>query len=242
MARVLRSLCTSERDFRRGAREREWYDHTIPRDKMVADLCTLHRQKNQWEGRAVSRIEGERLPHPPDPFGTADRNNLNGKYFLSFMVNVLFLTCTIKLELVAHFKGVTGLGGECITGTGGEPDAFGTLLCLNLGGSRGSAGISTILIILSFAPELNAADCCEGFTKSLGSADLWDLAEEAHERDKFTFTASELLLLLPIKKSSKERSRTATKEPKKRRQQSLHLLQATKPNSNERKEKMKGKP
>ena len=51
-------------------------------------------------------------------------------------------------------------------GTGGEAEAegFGRRLCLNLGGSRGSAGISNMLIILSLAPELNAAeaDCCEG--------------------------------------------------------------------------------
>lgn len=53
-----------------------------------------------------------------------------------------------------------------MTGTGGEAEAEGfvRLLCLNLGGSRGSAGISNMLIILSLEPELNAteADCCEG--------------------------------------------------------------------------------
>ncbi|KAI0504868.1 hypothetical protein KFK09_015822 [Dendrobium nobile] len=40
-----------------------------------------------------------------------------------------------------------------------------------------------------------------GFPKSFGSADLGDLAEEAREREKVTFTASELPLLNPIKMS-----------------------------------------
>ncbi|KAI0491826.1 hypothetical protein KFK09_026087 [Dendrobium nobile] len=41
-----------------------------------------------------------------------------------------------------------------------------------------------------------------GFRKSTDSADLRDLAEEAREREKVTFTASELQLLLQIKKMS----------------------------------------
>lgn len=33
-------------------------------------------------------------------------------------------------------------GGECMTGTGTSPDALGTFLCLNFGGSIGSIGMS----------------------------------------------------------------------------------------------------
>ncbi|KAI0508051.1 hypothetical protein KFK09_014185 [Dendrobium nobile] len=40
------------------------------------------------------------------------------------------------------------------------------------------------------------------FRKSTYSTDLRDLAEEAREREKVTFTASELQLLLQIKKMS----------------------------------------
>ncbi|KAL0914069.1 hypothetical protein M5K25_017574 [Dendrobium thyrsiflorum] len=43
-------------------------------------------------------------------------------------------------------------------------------------------------------------------------------------------------------KSSKERSRTDTKEPKKRRVQSIHLLRNNEVEQQRRKEKMKGKP
>merc|ERR1719199_1415423 len=39
---------------------------------------------------------------------------------------------------------VTFRGGECITGAGGEGGPRGTRLCLNLGGSMGSTGASTI--------------------------------------------------------------------------------------------------
>ncbi|KAL0916559.1 hypothetical protein M5K25_014081 [Dendrobium thyrsiflorum] len=42
--------------------------------------------------------------------------------------------------------------------------------------------------------------------------------------------------------SSKERSQTATKEPKKRRVQSLHLLRSNEAEQQRRREKMKGKP
>lgn len=50
------------------------------------------------------------------------------------------------------------------TGEEAEAEGFRRHLCLNLRGSRGSARISNMLIILSLAPELNAAeaDCCEG--------------------------------------------------------------------------------
>ncbi|KAL0924517.1 hypothetical protein M5K25_005352 [Dendrobium thyrsiflorum] len=43
-------------------------------------------------------------------------------------------------------------------------------------------------------------------------------------------------------KSSKERSQTATEEPKKRRVQSLHLLRSNEAEQQRRREKMKGKP
>lgn len=49
---------------------------------------------------------------------------------------------------------VTGRGGECMTGTGGEPTPRGTLVCLNFGGSKGSTGISCILMMRCLAPEL----------------------------------------------------------------------------------------
>lgn len=57
---------------------------------------------------------------------------------------------------------VTGRGGECMTGTGGDPLALGTRLWRNLGGSIGSTGISTILMMRSLAPELKAAPCWLG--------------------------------------------------------------------------------
>ena len=44
-------------------------------------------------------------------------------------------------------------GGECITGAGGEGGPRGTRLCLNLGGSIGSSGASTIRITRADAPE-----------------------------------------------------------------------------------------
>mmetsp|Transcript_10764 Transcript_10764/g.23026 ORF Transcript_10764/g.23026 Transcript_10764/m.23026 type:complete len:248 (-) Transcript_10764:84-827(-) len=47
-------------------------------------------------------------------------------------------------------------GGECMTGTGGDGGPRGALLCLNLGGSMGSTGISCILMMRSLAPLLNA--------------------------------------------------------------------------------------
>jgi hypothetical protein len=43
-------------------------------------------------------------------------------------------------------------GGECITGTGGEGGPRGTRLCLNLGGSIGSTGASTIRMTRVLAP------------------------------------------------------------------------------------------
>lgn len=57
---------------------------------------------------------------------------------------------------------VTGLGGECMTGTGGEPGPRGTLVCLNLGGSRGSTGMSCILTMRWPAPDACTAFWLEG--------------------------------------------------------------------------------
>lgn len=46
---------------------------------------------------------------------------------------------------------VTLRGGECMTGTGGEGGPAGTFLCLNLGGSMGSTGISTMRMMRCLA-------------------------------------------------------------------------------------------
>ncbi|KAL0924978.1 hypothetical protein M5K25_003277 [Dendrobium thyrsiflorum] len=46
--------------IRRPGTKCKGYDHTITGDKMVADLCTLHRQKNQLEDR-------KNLSHPYEP-------------------------------------------------------------------------------------------------------------------------------------------------------------------------------
>ena len=50
-------------------------------------------------------------------------------------------------------------GGECITGAGGEGGPRGTRLCLNLGGSIGSTGASTIRITRLVAPDAWLAPC-----------------------------------------------------------------------------------
>ena len=58
---------------------------------------------------------------------------------------------------------VTFLVGECITGAGGDGGPLGTLeLILNLGGDIGSFCASTKRMTRCFAPELNAAPCCDG--------------------------------------------------------------------------------
>jgi len=73
---------------------------------------------------------------------------------------------------------VMGRGGECMMGTGGEPGPRGTLVCLNLGGSRGSTGMSCILTMRWPAPEACAAFWLEGVylcvyaAPSLGSVDV----------------------------------------------------------------------
>jgi hypothetical protein len=46
---------------------------------------------------------------------------------------------------------VTLRGGECMTGTGGDGGPAGTFLCLNLGGSKGSVGISTMRMMRCLA-------------------------------------------------------------------------------------------
>ena len=51
----------------------------------------------------------------------------------------------------------TERGGECMTGTGGDPGPRGTFLCLNLGGSSGSLGAWCILISRCDAPEACAS-------------------------------------------------------------------------------------
>src|SRR5690606_17314916 len=50
---------------------------------------------------------------------------------------------------------VSFLGGECMTGGGGEGGPRGIFLCRNFGGSIGSSCLSTILMILSFFFELS---------------------------------------------------------------------------------------
>lgn len=57
---------------------------------------------------------------------------------------------------------VAGRGGECMTGTGGEPGPRGTFFTRNLGGSRGSTGASCILMMRWPAPELNSRDWLAG--------------------------------------------------------------------------------
>lgn len=53
---------------------------------------------------------------------------------------------------LAWSAAVSGRGGECSTGTGGEPGPRGTLTCRNLGGSSGSTGMSCILMMRWPAP------------------------------------------------------------------------------------------
>ncbi len=48
---------------------------------------------------------------------------------------------------LAWSAAVSCRGGECSTGTGGEPGPRGTLTCRNLGGSKGSTGMSCILMM-----------------------------------------------------------------------------------------------
>ena len=57
---------------------------------------------------------------------------------------------------------VTGRGGECSTGTGGDPGPRGTFLCRNFGGSSGSSGMFCIWMIRWSAPELCCRPCCDG--------------------------------------------------------------------------------
>eukprot|EP00983_Pelagomonas_calceolata_P098453 1158352-Pelagomonas_calceolata.AAC.3 len=65
---------------------------------------------------------------------------------------------------------VIGRGGECMTGTGGEPGPRGTFVCLNLGGSSGSTGMSCILTMRWPAPEACAAFWLEGVYLSSSSS------------------------------------------------------------------------
>ena len=55
-------------------------------------------------------------------------------FFQLEMQGGIFQSCWSRTE--------TARGGECITGTGGEPGPRGTFLCRNLGGSIGSIGMS----------------------------------------------------------------------------------------------------
>ncbi|KAL0928141.1 hypothetical protein M5K25_000008 [Dendrobium thyrsiflorum] len=89
------------------------------------------------------------------------------------------------------------------------------------------------------------------FTKSFGSADLRDLAEERAKGRKLPSQRASSRRCFRSKcrnfrsnraTSSKERSRTATKGPKNRLARNSHSCEGTKPNSNDEIEKVKANP
>ena len=69
---------------------------------------------------------------------------------------------------------VSARGGECMTGTGGDPGPRGTLVCLNLGGSSGSTGMSCILMMRVVAPLACCGPVLEGVYFMYCAAPGWE--------------------------------------------------------------------